>query len=94
MTDAEQRVFAKASCNDRRGYCWLPPQDFALLVFISMLFVEDEREIMPAKPPRVVIRVADLFAKRGSNQKEMSSHGAGSMPAKKAAGFKEPCGFY
>jgi hypothetical protein len=36
-----------------------------------------EREIMPAKPPRAVMQVSDLFAKRGSNQKEMSSHGAG-----------------
>jgi hypothetical protein len=52
-----------------------------------------KREITPAKPPRAVIRVADLFAKRGSNQKEMSSHGAASVRAKKAAGFKEPCGF-
>ena len=74
--------FAKASCNDRRGYCWLPPKDFALLVLISMLFVGDEREIMPAKPPRAVMRVADLFAKRGSNQKEMSSHVSGSVAAK------------
>jgi hypothetical protein len=36
-----------------------------------------EREIMPAKLPRAVMRVSDLFAKRGSNQKEISSHGAG-----------------
>jgi hypothetical protein len=49
---------------------------------------------MPEKPPRVVMRVADLFAKHGSNQKEMSSPGAGSVAAKKTAGFKEPCGFY
>jgi len=49
---------------------------------------------MPEKLPRVVMRVADLFAQRGSNQKEMSSHAAGSMAAKKTAGFKEPCGFY
>ena len=55
---------------------------------------QPEREIMPAKPPRAVMRVADLFAKRGSNQKEMSSPGAGSVAAKKTAGFKEPCGFY
>jgi len=53
-----------------------------------------ERQIMPEKPPRAVMRVADLFAKRGSNQKEMSRPGAGSVAAKKAAGFKEPCGFY
>ena len=63
-------------------------------MLISMLFVEHQREIMPEKPPRAVMRVADLFAKRGSNQKEMSSHGAASVAAKKAAGFKEPCGFY
>jgi len=31
--------FAKASCNDRRGYCWLPPKDFGSLALISMLFV-------------------------------------------------------
>jgi hypothetical protein len=64
-------------------------------VLISRLFVEREREIMPAKPPRVVMRVADLYSpiKRGSNQKEMS-HAAASVRAKKAAGFKEPCGFY
>ena len=50
---------------------------------------------MPEKPPRAVMRVADLFAGQpGSNQKEMSSHGAGSVAAKKTAGFKEPCGFY
>jgi hypothetical protein len=85
--------FAKASCNNRRGYCWLP-KDFGSLVLISMRFVEHEREIMPEKPPRAVIWVADLFAKRGSNQKEMSSPGAGSVAAKKTAGFKEPCGFY
>ena len=36
---------------------------------------QQEREIMPAKRPRALMRVADLFAKRGSNQKEMSSHG-------------------
>ena len=48
---------------------------------------------MPAKPPRAVMRVADLFAKRGSNQREMRSPGAGSVAAKKTAGFKEPCGF-
>jgi len=29
-----------------------------------------------------------------ANQKEMSSPGAGSVGAKKTAGFKEPCGFY
>jgi hypothetical protein len=74
--------FAKASCNDRRGYCWLPPKDFGSLVLISMLFVEHEREIMPTKPPRAVMRVADLFLKRGSNQKEMS-HRAASVRAKK-----------
>jgi len=34
-----------------------------------------EREIMPEKPPRAVMRVADLLAKRGSNQREMSSPG-------------------
>ena len=56
--------------------------------------VEHEREIMTEKPPRAVMRVADLFAKRGSNQKEMSSPGAGSVAAKKTAGFTEPCGFY
>jgi hypothetical protein len=94
VTDTEQRVFAKAGCNDRRGYCWLPPKDFGSLVLISALFAEHEREIMPEKPPRAVMRVADLFAKRGSNQKEMSSPRAGSLAAKKAAGFKEPCGFY
>ena len=86
--------FAKDSCNDRRGYCWLPPKDFSSLVLISILFVEHEREIMPEKPPRAVMRVADLFAKRGSNQREMSSPGAGSVAAKKTAGFKDPCGFY
>ena len=85
--------FAKASCNDRRGYCWPPPKDFGSLVLIAVLFVEHEREIMQ-KLPRVVMRVADLFAKRGSNQREMSSPGAGSVAAKKTAGFKEPCGFY
>jgi hypothetical protein len=86
--------FAKASCNDRRGYCWLPPKDFGSPVLIPMLFVEHEIEIMPEKPPRAVMRVADLFAKRGSNQREMRSPGAGSVAAKKTAGFKEPCGFY
>jgi hypothetical protein len=86
--------FAKASCNDRRGYCRLPPKDFGSLALISVLFVEHQREIVPEKPPRAVMRVADLFAKRGSNQKEMSSPGAGSVGAKKTAGFKEPCGFY
>ena len=35
----------------------------------STLLVEHEREIMQ-KLPRVVVRVADLFAKRGSNQRE------------------------
>jgi hypothetical protein len=54
---------------------------------------QHEREIMQ-KLPRVVMRVADLFAKRGSNQRKMSSPGAGSVAAKKTAGFKEPCGFY
>jgi hypothetical protein len=44
---------------------------------------QHEREIMPAKPLGAVMRVSDLFAKRGSNQKEMSSPGAGSMAAKK-----------
>jgi hypothetical protein len=34
---------------------------------------QHEREIMPEKPPRAVMRAVDLFAKRGSNQKEMSS---------------------
>jgi len=48
---------------------------------------QHEREIMPEKPPRAVMRVVDLFAKRGSNQKEMS-HRAASVRAKKAAGFK------
>ena len=52
-----------------------------------------EREIMPAKPPRAVMRVADLFAKRGSNQKEMSSHGAGSVAAKKPQDSKNPAAF-
>jgi hypothetical protein len=85
--------FAKASCNDRRGYCRLPPKDFGLLVLTSMLFVGDEREIMPAKPPRAVMRVADLFAKRGSNQKEMSSHGARSVTAKKPQDSKNPAAF-
>src|SRR5205814_7588087 len=58
--------FAKASCNDRRGYCWPSSKDFDSLVLISMLFVEHEREIMPEKPPCAVMRVADLFAKRES----------------------------
>ena len=93
ITDTEQRVFAKASCNDRRGYCWLSPKDFGSLVLISMLFVEHEREIMPEKPPRVVMPVAELFAKRGSNQKEMSSPGAGSVAAKKPQDSKNPAVF-
>ena len=85
--------FAKASCNDRRGYCWLPPKDFGSLALISVLFVEHQREIMPEKPPRAVMRVADLFAKRGSNQKEMSSPGAGSVGAKKPQDSKNPAAF-
>jgi hypothetical protein len=44
---------------------------------------QHERRIMPAKPPRAVMRASDLFAERGSNQKEMSSDGAGSVAAKK-----------
>jgi hypothetical protein len=94
MTDCQAMSFAKASCNDRRGYCWLPPKDFALLVLISMLFVGDERELCRLS------RLARLCGWRtyspsvSFNQKEMRSHGAGSVAAKKAAGFKEPCGFY
>ena len=84
--------FAQATCNDRRGYCRLSLKDFGSLVLISMLFVEREREIMPVKPPRAVMRVSDLFAKRGS-KKEMSSNGAGSVAAKRSRRIKEPCGF-
>src|SRR5205814_1562903 len=40
------------------------------------------------------MRMAELFVKRGSNQREMSSPVAGSVAVKKTAGFKEPCGFY
>ena len=39
-----------------------PPKDFGSLVLIAMLFVEHEREIMPEKPLRAVMRVSDLFA--------------------------------
>jgi len=38
---------------------------------------------MPAKPPRAVMRVADLFAKPKSNQKKMSSPGGGISGSKK-----------
>ena len=55
---------------------------------------QHEREIIPAKPLGAVMRVSDLFAKRGSNQKEMSSPGRDQWQPKKTAGFKEPCGFY
>ena len=62
-------------------------------MLISMLFVEHDREIMPAKPPHVVMWGADLFAKRGSNQKEMGSHGAGSVAEKKPQDSKNPAAF-
>ena len=39
------------------------------------------------------MRVAGLFAKRGSNQKEMSSHGTGSVAAKKPQDSKNPAAF-
>ena len=84
--------FAKASCNDRRGYCWLPPKDFGSLCSSRCCLLSIKRD-NAEKPPRAVMRVADLFAKRGSNQKE-EQPGAGSVAAKKTAGFKEPCGFY
>ena len=46
------------------------------------------------KPPRAVMRVADLFAGQpGSNQKEMSSPGAGSVAAKKPQDSKNPAAF-
>jgi hypothetical protein len=88
--------FCSSQVQRSSSYCRLPPKDFGSLVLISMLFVEHEGEMRPAKPPRAVMRVADLFAGqacRRSNEKERS-HAAGSVGAKKAAGFKEPCGFY
>ena len=57
-------------------------------MLISMRFVEHEREIMPEKPPRAVMRVADLFAKRGSNQPR-----TGSVVATKPQDSKNPAAF-
>jgi hypothetical protein len=55
---------------------------------------QHEREIMPEKPPRAVMRVVDLFAKRGSNQKEMSSPWGGiSGSQKKPQDSKNPAAF-
>ena len=52
-----------------------------------------KREITPAKPPRAVIRVADLFAKRGSNHKEMSTTGLHQCEPKKPQDSKNPAAF-
>ena len=48
---------------------------------------------MPAKPPRAVMRVADLFAKRGSNQREMRSPGRDQWQQKKPQDSKNPAAF-
>jgi hypothetical protein len=58
--------------------CILKSPRIGLMSFGMISYVREkqhEREIMPEKPPRAVIWVADLFAKSGSNQKEMSSPG-------------------
>ena len=67
ITDTEQRVLLKPAATIVEMIAG-PSKDFGSLVLIAMLFVEHEREIMPEKPPRAVIREADLFAKRGSNR--------------------------
>jgi len=55
---------------------------------------QHEREIMPAKPPRRLCGWRTYSpVQRGSNQKEMSSHGAGSAAAKKPQGSKNPAVF-
>jgi len=55
---------------------------------------QHEREIMPAKPPRRLCGWRTYSpVQPGSNQKEMSSPGAGSVAAKKPQDSKNPAAF-
>ena len=56
---------------------------------------QHEREIMPAKPPRRLCGWRTYSpVQRGSNQKEMSCHGAGSVAAKRSRRIsKNPAAF-
>jgi len=58
-----ERFFQRFHALVSEGRLNLPPKTFGSLILISMLFVEQEQEIISAKPPHVVMRILATIEK-------------------------------